>query len=103
MTRIWGHFVILVVCGLVIFKPQFMLNIKRTVFTLYMFYFKCTTKSANIFLSAICVAIRAQIILDAEPQWHYFFAQFSKSGVGIFKAKVGNLWLMLLSEYYQQH
>ena len=27
MTRIWGHFVILVVCGLVIFKPQFMLKL----------------------------------------------------------------------------
>ena len=26
MTRIWGHFVILVVCGLVIFKPQIMLK-----------------------------------------------------------------------------
>ena len=62
------------------------LNIKRTVFTLYVFYFKCT-KSANIFLSAIvhvAVAICAQIIMDAELQWQlFFFAQFSKSGVGM--------------------
>lgn len=45
------------------------------------------TKSANIFLSAIvhvAVAICAQIIMDAELQWQlFFFAQFSKSGVGM--------------------
>ena len=31
MTRIWDHFVILVVCGLVIFKPQIMLRPNRTI------------------------------------------------------------------------
>ena len=31
MTRIWGHFVILVWCELVTFKPQIMLNTKNKI------------------------------------------------------------------------
>ena len=35
MTRIWGHFVILVGCGLVIFKPQIMLKVLSNFFILF--------------------------------------------------------------------
>ena len=40
MTRIWGHFVILVGCELVTFKPQIKLKGRPKLDHFYMYYFK---------------------------------------------------------------
>ena len=72
MTRMWGHFVILVVCGLVIFKPQIMLR-RSSYFSTFLWF--CVNVNAKFLFLFI-------VYFDADDSCHELTFNIGQNGIG---------------------